>query len=379
MKGIDVVNARFVANARRIGVPVHVWTINERVEIERLLDLGVDGIMTDETELLRDVMIDAGHGSRCEMTSLRPRSGNTHLRARAPDFPDRPEFYRRVLDRCPTPVVVVDDSGSIVYANEALMELSGYSKVEGVQTSIFDYLHPDDVRLDRRSVPAAGRAAAGRGRMGDRPWSPIHARMIGQRRRDHPGRGPRARHQRRPRGRRRGLRDPSGPRTRDLPTGADRGRRGRRRRDPARPRARTAGRVVARDLRRGARTARWRHGQGHRSDVATSWHNSSNERAAMPVWPASPFDRAPVLTPVEALPGRLGRDLRSAGLVDAWCVDVASPAPRTQHRLVGFTPTHQCRPSVSSTHSTEPPSWHRSSCCDCGPKRSSNMPHDMTS
>jgi glycerophosphoryl diester phosphodiesterase len=60
MKGIDVVNARFVANAHRAGVPVHVWTINERSEIERLLDLGVDGIMTDETELLRDVMIDRG-------------------------------------------------------------------------------------------------------------------------------------------------------------------------------------------------------------------------------------------------------------------------------------------------------------------------------
>jgi len=60
MKGIDVVNARFVANAHRIGLPVHVWTINERAEIERLLDLGVDGIMTDETELLRDIMIERG-------------------------------------------------------------------------------------------------------------------------------------------------------------------------------------------------------------------------------------------------------------------------------------------------------------------------------
>jgi len=60
MRGIEVVNARFVANAHRLGVPVHVWTINERDEIERLLDLGVDGIMTDETGLLRDVMSDRG-------------------------------------------------------------------------------------------------------------------------------------------------------------------------------------------------------------------------------------------------------------------------------------------------------------------------------
>ncbi len=60
MKGIEVVTPRFVANAHRTGVPVHVWTINERTEIERLLDLGVDGVMTDKTELLRDVMIERG-------------------------------------------------------------------------------------------------------------------------------------------------------------------------------------------------------------------------------------------------------------------------------------------------------------------------------
>jgi glycerophosphoryl diester phosphodiesterase len=60
MRGIEVVNERFVANAHRIGVPVHVWTVNERNEINRLLDLGVDGIMTDETELLREVLIDRG-------------------------------------------------------------------------------------------------------------------------------------------------------------------------------------------------------------------------------------------------------------------------------------------------------------------------------
>lgn len=56
MRGVDVVNARFIAAAHRRGVPVHVWTINDRAEMERLLDLGVDGIMTDETALLRDVM-----------------------------------------------------------------------------------------------------------------------------------------------------------------------------------------------------------------------------------------------------------------------------------------------------------------------------------
>lgn len=57
---VTVVNTRFVANAHVSGIPVHVWTINERAEMDRLLDLGVDGIMTDETALLRKAFIGRG-------------------------------------------------------------------------------------------------------------------------------------------------------------------------------------------------------------------------------------------------------------------------------------------------------------------------------
>ncbi len=58
---ITVVNERFIRNARSCGTAVHVWTINDRVEMERLLDLGVDGIMTDETSILRDVFVERGY------------------------------------------------------------------------------------------------------------------------------------------------------------------------------------------------------------------------------------------------------------------------------------------------------------------------------
>lgn len=58
IKGIRIVDERFVGHAHRAGIQVHVWTVNERAEMERLLDLGVDGIMTDQTELLRDVFIE---------------------------------------------------------------------------------------------------------------------------------------------------------------------------------------------------------------------------------------------------------------------------------------------------------------------------------
>ncbi|HLF40121.1 MAG TPA: glycerophosphodiester phosphodiesterase [Acidimicrobiia bacterium] len=55
-----LVDARFLQAAHRRGIPVHVWTIDEPAEMNRLLDLGVDGIMTDCPSLLREVMSSRG-------------------------------------------------------------------------------------------------------------------------------------------------------------------------------------------------------------------------------------------------------------------------------------------------------------------------------
>ena len=58
--GIQVVDRRFVRAAHARGLQVHVWTINEPDRMHRLLDLGVDGIMTDHIDTLRKVMEDRG-------------------------------------------------------------------------------------------------------------------------------------------------------------------------------------------------------------------------------------------------------------------------------------------------------------------------------
>ena len=57
---VPVVTAGFVRRAHLHGLHVHVWTINEEAEMHRLLDLGVDGIVTDRADLLKAVLQDRG-------------------------------------------------------------------------------------------------------------------------------------------------------------------------------------------------------------------------------------------------------------------------------------------------------------------------------
>jgi glycerophosphoryl diester phosphodiesterase len=56
LNGITVVTPDFVRRAHANGLAVHVWTINDRATMESLVEMGVDGIMTDRPTLLAEVL-----------------------------------------------------------------------------------------------------------------------------------------------------------------------------------------------------------------------------------------------------------------------------------------------------------------------------------
>jgi glycerophosphoryl diester phosphodiesterase len=63
-----IASREFISRAHQLGLQVHVWTLNTRAGIERALDLGADGVMTDEVGLLRDILSERGQWHPRELT-----------------------------------------------------------------------------------------------------------------------------------------------------------------------------------------------------------------------------------------------------------------------------------------------------------------------
>jgi glycerophosphoryl diester phosphodiesterase len=53
---VTVVDRRLIARARQRGIEVHVWTVDDPAQMAELLDLGVDGLMTDRPDVLKGVL-----------------------------------------------------------------------------------------------------------------------------------------------------------------------------------------------------------------------------------------------------------------------------------------------------------------------------------
>lgn len=57
---VQVATGLFIRRAHAAGLQVHVWTVNDPETMTTLLDRGADGLMTDRTEALRDLLITRG-------------------------------------------------------------------------------------------------------------------------------------------------------------------------------------------------------------------------------------------------------------------------------------------------------------------------------
>jgi len=54
--GIPIVNRFFLWSTGRMNIDVHIWTINDSGEMQKFIDMNVDGIMTDRTDLLIEIL-----------------------------------------------------------------------------------------------------------------------------------------------------------------------------------------------------------------------------------------------------------------------------------------------------------------------------------
>jgi glycerophosphoryl diester phosphodiesterase len=59
-RGLRVIDRRLIESAHAHGLQVHVWTVNSRLEMAELLDLGVDGIITDRPDVLKALLEERG-------------------------------------------------------------------------------------------------------------------------------------------------------------------------------------------------------------------------------------------------------------------------------------------------------------------------------
>jgi len=94
-----------------------------------------------------------------------------------PHLPQDPEFYRRVLNQMPSPVLVVDDNAKIVYVNQALVRMGGFDLATNIGRDVLDFIHPDDVSELAESFVEIVQSDVSK-RFATTPWASLQTRMI---------------------------------------------------------------------------------------------------------------------------------------------------------------------------------------------------------
>lgn len=67
-------NATAVARARQLGYELHVWTVNQPAEMSRMIDMGVDNIITDRPDVLARLLAERAELTDGERLALKLRN-----------------------------------------------------------------------------------------------------------------------------------------------------------------------------------------------------------------------------------------------------------------------------------------------------------------
>ena len=94
-----------------------------------------------------------------------------------PEYPSDPEFYRRALHYMPSPLLVVDATGEIIFANQALLALGDWD-ITTTSRQVLDHVHPEDREALAEAfvdiVASPGARVLGTGRS----WAEIYFRIL---------------------------------------------------------------------------------------------------------------------------------------------------------------------------------------------------------
>lgn len=87
-------------------------------------------------------------------------------------------FFERVLDQIPTPIVVVDQVGGIVYGNRFMSETVGLQLDEAQGRNIVEFIHDDDVPWAIDAFTALSEAGRDDSPWASEPWAPVPMRVV---------------------------------------------------------------------------------------------------------------------------------------------------------------------------------------------------------